>query len=54
MGEACSTDGIRKAYNILVGKAEGRRPLGSPRRRWEDMLKRILGKQGKGVWTGFI
>jgi hypothetical protein len=24
------------AYNILVGKSEGRRPLGRPRRRWED------------------
>jgi hypothetical protein len=27
---------VRGAYNILVGKPEGRRPLGRPRHRWED------------------
>jgi hypothetical protein len=27
---------VKGAYNILVGKPEGRRPLGRPRRRWED------------------
>jgi hypothetical protein len=27
------------AYKILVGKPEGRRPLGRPRRRWEDNIK---------------
>jgi hypothetical protein len=27
---------VRGAYNILVGRPEGRRPLGRPRRRWED------------------
>ena len=26
-------------YSILVGKPEGRRPLGRPRRRWEDNIK---------------
>jgi hypothetical protein len=26
----------RKVYRVLVGKLEGKRPLGSPRRRWED------------------
>jgi hypothetical protein len=26
----------RSAYNILVGKPEGKRPLGIPRHRWED------------------
>jgi hypothetical protein len=26
----------RKMYKVLVGKPEGRRPLGRPRRRWED------------------
>jgi hypothetical protein len=26
----------RKLYNVLVGKSEGKRPLGRPRRRWED------------------
>jgi hypothetical protein len=27
---------IRNAYNLLVGKAEGKTPLGRPRHRWED------------------
>jgi hypothetical protein len=27
---------MRSAYKILIGKPEGRRPLGRPRRRWED------------------
>jgi hypothetical protein len=30
---------VRGAYNILVGKPEGRKPLGRPRRRWEDNIK---------------
>jgi hypothetical protein len=35
MGGACSTNGEkRNAYWLLVGKPEGRRPLGRPRRRW--------------------
>jgi hypothetical protein len=29
----------RNAYRILVGKSEGRRPLGRPRRRWVDNIK---------------
>jgi hypothetical protein len=28
---------VRGAYNILVGRPEGKRPLGRPRRRWEDI-----------------
>jgi hypothetical protein len=39
---------VRCAYNILVGKPEGRRPLGRPRRRWEDNIKMDLGKIGFG------
>ena len=29
----------RDAYRVLIGKPEGRRPLGSPRRRWKDNIK---------------
>jgi hypothetical protein len=29
----------RKLYKILVGKPKGKRPLGRPRRRWEDRIK---------------
>jgi hypothetical protein len=35
IGRAYSTDGAKRiAYRILVGKPEGKRPLGRPRRRW--------------------
>jgi hypothetical protein len=40
MGGACSTyEGKRSAYRIFVGRPEGRRPLGRPRRRWQDNIK---------------
>jgi hypothetical protein len=32
----------RNGYRLLVGKAEGRRPLGTPRRRWVDNIKMDL------------
>jgi hypothetical protein len=32
----------RNAYRILVGKPEGKRPLGRPRRRWVDNIKTDL------------
>jgi hypothetical protein len=37
---------VRGAYNILVGRPEGRRPLGRPRRRWEDNMKMVLREIG--------
>jgi hypothetical protein len=40
----------RGAYRVLVGKPEGKRPLGRPRRRWEDNIRMDL--QEVGVWTG--
>jgi hypothetical protein len=36
----------RNAYRTLVGKPEGRRPLGRPRRRWLDNIKMNLGEIG--------
>jgi hypothetical protein len=45
---------MRGAYNILVGRPEGRRPLGRPRRRWEDNIKMYLRDIVFGVWFGFI
>jgi len=30
---------MRNAYKILIGKPEGKRPLGKPRRRWEDNIR---------------
>jgi hypothetical protein len=37
---------------ILVGRPEGRRPVGSPRRRWEDNIKMDLQAVGWATWTG--
>jgi hypothetical protein len=38
----------RNMYRVLVGKPEGKRPLESPRRRWEDGIKIDLGEIGWG------
>jgi hypothetical protein len=38
----------RGAYRVLVGKREGRRPLGRPRRRWEDNIKMYVQEIGWG------
>jgi hypothetical protein len=40
-------------HRILVGKPEGKRPLGRPRRRWEDNIKRDLEEVGGVVGTGW-
>jgi hypothetical protein len=37
----------RNAYRILVGKPEGKRPLGRPRRRWVDIIKMDLREIGR-------
>jgi hypothetical protein len=39
---------VRGAYNILVGRPEWRRPLGRPRRGWEDNIKMDLREIGFG------
>jgi hypothetical protein len=44
----------RGAYRVLVGKTEGRRPLGRPRRRWEEDIKMNLREVEWGAWTGSI
>ena len=38
----------RGVYRVLVGKHEGKRPLGRPRRRWEDNIKMDLQEVGCG------
>jgi hypothetical protein len=44
----------RNAYRFLVGKPEGKRPLGRPRRRWEDNNRMVLGevRWGDVDWIG--
>jgi hypothetical protein len=39
----------RKAYKVLVGKPEGKIPLGRPRRRWEDGVRMDIREIGFGV-----
>jgi hypothetical protein len=39
----------RKLYKVLVGKPEVKRPLGRPRRRWEDGIRMNLREIGLGV-----
>jgi hypothetical protein len=43
---------VKGAHSVLVGKPEGRRPLGRPRRRWEDNIKMDLQEVvgGAGDW----
>jgi hypothetical protein len=49
MGRACSTDGEkRNTCRILVEKPERKRPLGRPRRRWEDIIRMDLREIGWG------
>jgi hypothetical protein len=44
----------RNVYRLLVGKPEGKRPLGRPRRRWIDNIKMDILELGVSVvdWTG--
>jgi hypothetical protein len=47
VGWICGMQGEgRGAYRVLVGRPEGKRPLGRPRRRWEDNIKMDLGEIG--------
>jgi hypothetical protein len=43
----CLTEGV---HRVLVGKPEGTRPRGRPRRRWEDNIKTDLQGSGRGLW----
>jgi hypothetical protein len=38
LGHVAEVGEMRNAYNIFVGKPEGKRPLGRPRHRWEDNI----------------
>ena len=50
MGGACGAYGEgRGVYRVLVGKPEGKGPLGRHRRRWEDNIKMDLQEVGGGL-----
>jgi hypothetical protein len=44
----------RGVYRVLVGKSQGKGPLGRLRRRWEDNIKMDLQEVGCGVWTELV
>ena len=52
-GHVAYMEQSRNAYRVLVGKPEGKRPLGRPRRRWEDNIKMDLREVGcdPGQWV---
>jgi hypothetical protein len=55
MGGQCITNGEkRNAYRLLVGMSDGKSPLGSPRRRWVDNIRKDLGEVewGDVDWIG--
>jgi hypothetical protein len=67
MGRAYRTKGEkRNSYRLLVGKPEGKRPLGRPRRKWMENIKmdlRVIGwygmawidlAQGRDQWRALV
>jgi len=53
MGWTCGAYGEKRGvYRVLLGKPEGRRPLGRPRRRWVDNIRMGLRRWDVGIWTG--
>jgi len=54
MGVVCSTYEGRGAYRFLVGKPEGKRPLGRHRHKWEYNIKMDLQEVELGECTGLI
>jgi hypothetical protein len=53
-GHVAHVEEERKVYKDLVGKPEGKRPLGRPRRRWDDGIRMDLREIGwERVWIGF-
>jgi hypothetical protein len=44
----------RKVYRVLVGKPEGRRPLGRPRSRWEKGIRMDLREIGWGSGSSWL
>ena len=53
-GHVARMDEDRGAYRVLVGKPDGKRPLGRPRRRWLDNIRMDLQEVGLGYedWIG--
>jgi hypothetical protein len=48
-GYVTCTGDRRSAYRVLVGRYEGKKPLGRSRRKWENIIETILQEMGWGV-----
>jgi hypothetical protein len=44
----------RNAYRLLMGKPEGKRAVGRPRRGWVDNIRMDLGEVDTVMWTGLV
>ena len=55
-GHVARTGKERGVYRVLLGKTEGRRPLGRPRRSWVDNIRMDLQELGCGYmdWIGLV
>jgi hypothetical protein len=53
-GHVARTEEKRNAYRLLVGKPEGKRPLGRPRCRWVDNIRMDLERWDGVMWTGLV
>jgi hypothetical protein len=53
-GHVARMGATKNVYKMLAGKPEARKPLGRPRRRWEDNVSMDLREIGWEVWTGFM
>ena len=53
-GQVACMEEKRGAYRVLVGKSEGRRPLGRPERMWDDNIKMDLYEVGWGGGNDWI
>jgi hypothetical protein len=54
VGGTCDTHGRgeKNMQNVLMGKPEGKRPLGRPKSKWEDGIRRDLGETGWYLYSG--
>jgi hypothetical protein len=53
-GHVARMEEKRDAYRLLMGKPEGKRPLGRPSRRWVNNIGRILERSDGVMWTGWV
>jgi len=53
MRGACTRE-RRGTYRVMVGKPEGKRPLGKHKSRWEDNIKIDIKEVGQGAWIGLV